>query len=717
VKDGKSGAFDEAIERIMGSPSMFYTSVCRPQKARDISSYSRGDIMAVIIELLNLEPIRLQGEKSKEVIKVLEALVQNIVSMKTPIAESLLGRQGLLTVRDGHEAALESLASQNSNLSVSLSSSETRLHEIELAAASETVSRRRLEEMIAREKDLATEIQTVAAEKSKRSGDLVKEIKIVDDERTSEDLAASKDIGNLESRIESAQVVISRADEIRAAVEQERDLATQLTVARSTKEACAVKYRSLAEKSNRAAKEKAGIEAAKKEVKIEEDRRRVRKEDLGREKDRCLLQVATLDAGLDCKADGSKWINETCPLLQDALKARERIEDIDGELASLATGNMPIDGRPSLDDLNSAAAKLEENWRTEFATVDADLKACTEEGQKSAALITSLETDLKKAQETASLIFDLETAEERVGELTEQINTRSTERTRRLDVLSARRQELADKLQEYEAEMDQKISDLQKKKAAQAEDAAILRNTLDGNKDAELAATQGTIAGLKKQITEAEETTRKTHASLGAVIAQLEDLDKKESELTKFDERIARINTELIAWKVLAKACSNDGILNLEIEDSGPSVSAKANDLLSSCYGPRFSVRIETQAEKADGDMKNVFDITVFDSERDEEKSIKDMSGGEDTTIEDAVVRAFNLFNLHKGDRHFDTILSDEKDGGLDIDKKLAYFAVKKKALEIGQHSREFFISHTPELQEMADARIILSKGGVQIDA
>jgi exonuclease SbcC len=91
------------------------------------------------------------------------------------------------------------------------------------------------------------------------------------------------------------------------------------------------------------------------------------------------------------------------------------------------------------------------------------------------------------------------------------------------------------------------------------------------------------------------------------------------------------------------------------------------------------------------------------------------MSGGEVTTIEDAVVRAFNLFNLGKGDRHFATIFTDEKDGALSQQRKEEFFSVKRKALEIGRHEREFFISQTSELQDAADARIVLGSGGVAI--
>jgi exonuclease SbcC len=133
------------------------------------------------------------------------------------------------------------------------------------------------------------------------------------------------------------------------------------------------------------------------------------------------------------------------------------------------------------------------------------------------------------------------------------------------------------------------------------------------------------------------------------------------------------------------------------------------------CYGPRFSVRLETQSEKTDGTLKETFDITVFDSVRDESKSIRDMSGGEVTTIEDAITRAICLYNLGKSNIIYDTLYSDEKDGALDASRKIEFLQIKRRAMEIGTHRQELFISQTPELHEMADARIVLTETGVTI--
>jgi exonuclease SbcC len=60
-------------------------------------------------------------------------------------------------------------------------------------------------------------------------------------------------------------------------------------------------------------------------------------------------------------------------------------------------------------------------------------------------------------------------------------------------------------------------------------------------------------------------------------------------------------------------------------------------------------------------------------------------------------------------------MFSDEKDGALDRQRKLDFFNVKRAALAVGQHTREFFVSHTEELINMADMRITLTSDGVRV--
>jgi len=169
------------------------------------------------------------------------------------------------------------------------------------------------------------------------------------------------------------------------------------------------------------------------------------------------------------------------------------------------------------------------------------------------------------------------------------------------------------------------------------------------------------------------------------------------------------VNAEVSEWALLERAFWNDGVIALEIDDAGPAISSSANDLLVSCFGTRFSVKIDTQAVKADGKgTKETFDITVYDSERDESKSLKTMSGGEKVWIEEAVTRAISLYNAQRSGRRYQALFTDEKDGALDFRRKKEFIAMKKRVIELGGYDVEFFISQSPDVQDAADSKILL---------
>ena len=196
---------------------------------------------------------------------------------------------------------------------------------------------------------------------------------------------------------------------------------------------------------------------------------------------------------------------------------------------------------------------------------------------------------------------------------------------------------------------------------------------------------------------------------LGGVEKKLADGEAAIKEIKTFDARLSFVNAEVSEWALLERAFGNDGVIALEIDDAGPAISSSANDLLSSCFGTRFSVKIDTQAVKADGKgTKETFDINVYDSERNESKSLKTMSGGEKVWIEEAVTRAISLYNAQRSGRRYQALFTDEKDGALDCKRKKEFIAMKRRVLELGGYDVEFFISQSPDVQDAADSKILL---------
>lgn len=195
-------------------------------------------------------------------------------------------------------------------------------------------------------------------------------------------------------------------------------------------------------------------------------------------------------------------------------------------------------------------------------------------------------------------------------------------------------------------------------------------------------------------------TTVKTlSASIAEIRTQIETAGEELEKNQALGDSIAN-------WKMLA--VSLQGVIDLSIEDAGPSISAKANDLLTQAYGPRFSVRIVTQREQANGKLVETFDIFVMDSETGMESSILRKSGGEGVWLDKALTDAVGLFHQEASGMEYECLFADEAEDGLTAERKQMFYRMDRAALESGGYKRKFFVSHNPEAWSMADAVIRL---------
>ena len=58
----------------------------------------------------------------------------------------------------------------------------------------------------------------------------------------------------------------------------------------------------------------------------------------------------------------------------------------------------------------------------------------------------------------------------------------------------------------------------------------------------------------------------------------------------------------------------------------------------------------------------------------------------------------------------YQTLFADESDGALDTAKKEQFVKMKRTVLELGGYEREIFITHTPELWDLADVVIDIER-------
>ena len=227
-------------------------------------------------------------------------------------------------------------------------------------------------------------------------------------------------------------------------------------------------------------------------------------------------------------------------------------------------------------------------------------------------------------------------------------------------------------------------------------DVAHLSKAKDG-----VGAAQRELEAADRRLTERVQSLQ----SLSDASGKAEALAPKVAQARA---RVTHIETQIGIWSQLAKALGNDGIVALSIDDAGPALSGLANDLLLSCYGPRFTVSLKTQVETVKGELREGFLIVVHDAESGESKTLDNMSGGERLWVNEALTRAIALYLSQNSGCCYETLFSDEADGPLDEEHKRMFMAMKREVLRLGGYRREFFISQTPALTEMADAVIDL---------
>lgn len=852
VKDGKAGEFDKAVEEILGSPMLYFSSVFRSQAARRLSSYPRSEILSIVCEMLNIDGIRAQYEKAGKVVAALSQDVESLEVRRLQLAADLGGEEALLDSRVAAERSMAASEMSLVSLRDELAAAKKQIHDLELANAAQAVTQKRVDEMrdrnhgllsdiarlqgeiSAREVEYLAEAEALGAAVSQEQADFARITDGIKAGLANDRLSFNQEIGAIADKKTAVETILTRKDEINVAASREPELDGAIVSTRGKLDASRTAYSLLRVKAaelTSTATELSTVEARMGELRAQKREAeaivscRMEIEQAVAREAELLIQageakelvaraventtilrakVVELSAaagglksaeaqladlrqqtdcleGLDCFADESGRINESCKLLASAVAAKQKISGVVAEISRLAatakelkTFNSELSvaetaGKDAADkalridselaDVRKLSARQAELSRAivrvaeidaqipalerdaavlaekqkEAANITQSLVAAEQDGREIAAELSHLEAELAAVRALTVLLPELDGATARIVELElmetgaitrmeikiEEAGERITDAT---VATQTRQKRLADRTRALEGKwradrsaLETKALELSSQSSALCADIERLEATLNGALAEELADLGNTVDQAETDIVTVEANLRLMVAQLGALNSQIAGLSKNRAEISLIVEEIRITNEEIANWRLLAKAFSNDGIIALEIDDAGPAISATANDLLKACYGPRFSVRLETQGQKAGGGLKEIFDITVFDAERDEVKSIRDMSGGEVTYIEDAITRSFGLYNLHRHGRVRDTLFSDETDGGLDEKKKLDFMEIKRRALEVGGHEREFFISHTTELVRRADAVIEFGENGVAV--
>jgi exonuclease SbcC len=674
LSDGRVETYDACVEALLGNPETFFTSVFAAQNRRPLSSYTPGEIKELMVELLGLDQIRQAGEKASQVARLLKTRLDERrraasgfgdVDQRIPTVESALARcaQELFHIAQRKATAQAEVERANARL-VQLA--------MERDAARANEDRR-----VAVNKHLADAREALAKTLSRLQQDREREqarlAKLSAELREVGDLAEQRR-RTIAARRKEAQAVLAQRETIAAAIEQAKTMEGAEMRLRGALEGAQAKHQ---------AREDQGRALAVLRTEAEGLRRRAGDAAL---RAAGLRQRFSFTDAVPCR--GTE-LQPRCQLLADARDAQTLLPSADAEVARIRT---------RLEGIGEEAQRLETAIRGLGDTAggirraQAELNALNEERRRVEAL-AALGASLRQAEQR---LAEYAAAEEEIGlstkAATDRITRERDEAAAKIAVIDQRCKEHTEAGQEairlIEAELAGLSPPFDSERIGKAEATfEAARTRLQADESAHLAVN-------------------KKEASLQAELAELR---ARVGVAAKIRGEASHIEGELGWWNLLAKALGNDGVIALCVDDAGPELARLANDLLLACYGPRFTVSIRTQVETAKKELREGFDVVVFDADTGQAKSVSVMSGGERIWVNEALTRAIALYLARSSGRRYETLFCDEADGALDSERKRMFMGMKREVLRLGGYEREFFVSQTPELTEMADVVIDLT--------
>jgi exonuclease SbcC len=669
--DGKTDTYDRCVEGLLGSPETFFTSAFHAQNRRQLSAYRPSEVKCLLVELLGLEQIRAVGQNAARVAALLQqALEERRAALARHRSMEQAVRELLRSVEEA-QARIRSAADRKAAAQVSMQAAQQELveREAERAAASgvETL-RHSVQLQIA---ELARRKASLGDAQSRFVADLKARRTRADRALRVAEQSADEARERLQRDRAAVQALLARRDAITAAVErlpvlpeQERAARTALRAAEESAERCTrIRQRLQILTANRQGLEREVGAAA------------LRAQQL-RERFQLTQQVPC--SGTDLQG--------TCMLLANAREAQVLQPSADLEIARVRQEIASLDAecdalQRALTGLGDAAAQLE---------------------RARASLDTVIE-QRRAVQSEAALAEPLRHAEDRLVAIAAEVEAIG----QRVHAARATARDECGLCEAAERESSERhageVTELDAALARLAQQLAGLPPPLDGSKRAaaEQAASRARWALAEADGAHADAMTR--HAGLaGQLQSAVAHLGEGQTAVTA----VAHLETELALWTALAKALGNDGVIALCIDDAGPTLASLTNELLLGCYGPRFTVSITTQVETARKDLKEGFDVIVFDAETGASKSVGMMSGGERVWIDEALTRAIAVYLAQSAGRRYQTLFSDEADGPLDPERKRMFMAMKREVLRLGRYEQELFVSQAPELWGLADCVI-----------
>lgn len=669
--DGKTDTYDRCVEALLGSPETFFTSAFHAQNRRQLSAYRPSEVKGLLVELLGLEQIRAIGHGAGRVATQLEQALEQrraVLARHRAVEQSV---QQLRALIEQAQARVRSSTEGKTAAQVRLQAARQLLAEREAERASAAGTETLRQSLQAQMAEQLRRKATLLGGRARRAEELrARRERAAAVLREAENAAAATKSRH-QRDIAAAQALLARKDAIRSAVERLPSLADQEQAARNALRAA----EEVGERCARTRQRLQVIAASRQGLEREAGAAALRARQL---RERLQLTQQVPCSGTD--------LQSACKLLADAREAKALQPSADLKVVQV---------QRELSMLDAERDKL----RAELAGAGDPLMQVGHARTTLDAVIEQRRT----VNADAALIEAVNQAQERL----QGIAAEAIETEQRLQAAQATAREEYDRCDVAEREAAERhaaeVAELDAASARLAQQLGGLPPPLD---DSKRAAAEKAVSAARQAVADAEaaETAAVTQrAELGG---RLQSSLAHLAEGTAAANAVAHLETELAIWTALTKALGNDGVIALCIDDAGPTLASLTNELLLACCGPRFTISITTQVETAKKDLKEGFDVIVFDAENGASKSVGMMSGGERVIVDEALTRAIAVYLAQSAGRRYQTLFSDEVDGPLDPERKRMFVAMKREVLRLGGYEQEIFVSQTPELWAIADSVI-----------
>ena len=675
LSDGKSSTYDRCVDAILGPPEKFFTAHFSAQGRKTIASYGAGDIKSILASVLNLQGFRELAAKAAMVGRFLRHQLEGLndelaeVRSQDNAASVLTGEiervDEIIRAGGADEVAAQACVTTSRSALAGILAKRD-------AQAKDADEVRFLNEQIAA---VVTKAATAKASVGAQFDREQERHRAVVEDAKSAIATAQSGIRTSEAEVRRLHAVLGDKDAVAQAVarlpDRQRDI-EQNDAAIEAHQATLAGAAAVRNKLNVLVAEHAKLtsEGQSKTILIKQ-----------------LTETAALVDRVPCKGTGMQL---ACPLMEQANSAARDVPVHEAEQSEKRAACVEM-GRKG-KDLQAKVA--------EFDTIDA---AVRELQAKRKAAADSLDADNRIAAR-APLIAD---AEMRLPVLVDGIE----QQRQSIVAVTERVTQASTALAAIESERAQALALIETNCATETK---VIEDRLAKLEkpvtDAEVDAYQSAVVRAGAALVEVQAKARAVSEQKVSLLGKLEALRALAARSGQVKEQAERLQEEIAKWKLLEKGLGNDGCVALSIDDSGPEIAAICNSLLSDCFEGRFVVRLDTQRETQTGNMKETFEVKVFDGHRGTEKSLGDMSGGEEVLVNECLTRSVALYASQSSSTRCETLFTDETDGALDPEAKRTFMKMKRAVLKQGGYGREFFITHTPELWEMADYKIMVTE-------